>query len=165
MQLARARVLWPKMQADVTDYIWNQCRCLKQGCPHVKPYASMQSITMSAPMELISIDYLHLETSSGGYEYILMVMDHFTHFVQAYLTRNKSVKTVATHLKDDFINHLVGLPASILHDQGKEFENDLLHHIQKLTGIINSRTILYQWNCGEGEPDHTEHDVYFGSTV
>ena len=28
MQLARARVFWPKMQADVTDYIWNQCRCL-----------------------------------------------------------------------------------------------------------------------------------------
>ena len=70
MQLARARVFWPKTQADVTDYIWNRCRCLKQCRPHVKPYAPMQSITTSAPMELISIDYLHLETSSGGYDYI-----------------------------------------------------------------------------------------------
>ena len=104
MQLARARVFWPKMQADVTVYIWNRRRRLKQHCPHVKPYAPMQSITTSAPMELISIDYLHLEASSGGYKYILMIVDHFTRFVQAYPTQNKSAKTAATHLYDDFIN-------------------------------------------------------------
>ena len=70
MQLARARAFWLKMQAYITDYIWNRCRCLKQRCPYVKPYAPIQSITTSAPVELISIDYLHLKTSSGRYEYI-----------------------------------------------------------------------------------------------
>ena len=153
MQLARAGVFWPKTQADVTDYMWNRCRkektnCLKQRRPHVKPYALMQSITTSAPMELISIDYLHLETSSGGYEYILMIVDHFTHFVQAYPTRNKSAKAVAIHLYDDFINRF-GLPARILHDQGKEFENDLFRHIQKLTGVTNSRTTPFIPNATE----------------
>ena len=146
MQLARARVFWPKMQVDVTDYIWNQCRCLKQCRPHVKPYAPMQGITTSAPMELISINYLHLETSSGGYEYILMIVDHFTRFVQAYLTLKKSVKTAATHLCDDFISRF-GLPARILHDQGKEFENGLFRHIQKSTGITHLRTTPYHPKC------------------
>ena len=146
MQLARARVFWPKMQADVTDYIWNQCRYLKQHRPHVNPYAPMQSITTSAPMELISIDHLHPETISGGYDYILMIVDHFTHFMQACLTQNKSAKTVATHLYDDFIN-CFGLPAQIFHDQGKEFENDLFRHIQKLTGITNSRATPYHPEC------------------
>ena len=53
---------------------------------------------------------------------------------------------MATHLYDDFINRF-GLPARILHDQGKEFENDLFRHIQKLTGITNSRTTPYHPEC------------------
>ena len=146
MQLARARVFWPKMQTDFTDYVWNRCRCLKQHRPHVNPYAPMQSITTSAPMEFISIDYLHLETSSGGYEYILIIVDHFTRFVLAYPTQNKSAKTAPTYLYDDFINRF-GLPARTLHDQEKEFENDFHRHIQKLTGIANSRTTPYHPKC------------------
>ena len=134
------------MQVDIIYYIWNRCRCLKQRRSHVKLCAPMQSITTSAPMELISIDYLHLKTSSGGYEYILMIVDHFTRFVQAYLTRNKSAKTAATYLYDDFINRF-GLPALILHDQGKEFENDSFRHIQMFTGITNSRTTPYHPEC------------------
>ena len=59
-----------------------------------------------------------------------MIVDHFTRFVQAYPIHNKSAKTAAAHLCDDFINRF-GLPARILHDQGKEFENDLFRHMQK----------------------------------
>ena len=113
MQSPRARIFWPKMQEDITNYIWNCCRCLKERRLHVKPYAPLQSITTSAPMELMSINYLHLETSSSGYEYwyeyILMIVDNFTCLLQANSTRNKSAKTAAAHLYDDFIN-CFGLP-------------------------------------------------------
>ena len=140
--LARERVFWPKMESDIEHYITNVCRCLKQRRPHQKKRAPMQSITSSSPMDLISIDFVHLETSSGGYEYILTIVDHFSRFLQAYATKDKSAKTAARYLYQDFIPRF-GIPARLLHDQGKEFENGLFHHLEKLCGITRSRTTPY----------------------
>ena len=115
---------------------------MKQRRPHQKKRAPLQSITSSSPMDLISIDFVHLETSSGGYEYILTIVDHFSRFLQAYATKDKSANTAARHLYQDFIPRF-GIPARLLHDQGKEFENGLFHNLEKLCGITRSRTTPY----------------------
>ena len=141
-QLANQRFYWPGMRNDIEHYTTRVCQCLKQRRPHVPSRAPMQNIVTTQPFELISIDFVHLERSVGGYEYILVLMDHFTRYAQAYATKNKAAHTVAEKIYNDFILKF-GYPARIHHDQGGEFENQLLDSLEKLCGVRHSRTTPY----------------------
>lgn len=140
--LARDRYFWPRMYKDVEKYITQECSCLMSKKPNRTDRPPMVPIVTTQPLELISIDFLHLEKSKGGYEYILVVMDHYTRFAQAYPTRNKAGETAAEKVFNDFILKF-GIPLRLHHDQGREFENSFFYKLQKLCGITRSKTTPY----------------------
>lgn len=67
-------------------------------------------IVTTQPFELVSIDFMHLDRCAGGYEYILVIVDHYASFAQAYATTTRYAKYV---------------PNRIHHDMGGEWENQL----------------------------------------
>ena len=51
-----------------------------------QPRAPLENIMVIYPLELVHLDYLCLEPGMGNEEDVLVVMDHFTHYAQAYVT-------------------------------------------------------------------------------
>ena len=129
--LVRKRFYWPRMYTEIEHYVTHQRTCLKSCRPNQTICVPLQTVSTSAPMELVPVDFIRLERSTGGYEYILVVVvDHFTRVAHAYPCRNKAGRTAATKLFNDFFLGF-GFANKILHDQGREFENEMFHELER----------------------------------
>ena len=143
---AKEKVYWPNMENDIRHFIDHKCPCLASRKTHVIPQAPLGTVTANAPMDIIAVDFLKVDRAAGGYEIILVVIDQFTRYAQAYATTNKPAKTVAQKIFNDFVLKFE-IPNRILHDQGKEFENRLFDEQQKIFGIKKCRTTPYHPQC------------------
>ena len=142
LNLIQDRFYWARMYSNIEHFVTQECECLKAKRPHKATRAPMTTIVTTRPGELVCIDFLHLETCKQGFEYILIVIDHFTGFAQAYATKNKSAKTVVDKLFNDFALR-VGFPERIHHDMGREFDNQLMDQLQRSCDVRGSHTTCY----------------------
>ena len=135
--LVKDRCYWPRMMTDIDKHLKNCSRCLRRKAP-TNIEAPLINIRTTQAMEMICVDYLTLETCKGGYQYVLVITDHYTRYAQAIPTKNMSAKTTADALFHNFIVHY-GFPAKIHSDQGANFESQLIRELCKLTNITKSR--------------------------
>jgi hypothetical protein len=95
------RFYWFGMTKDIENFVKSCLRCVLRKAKSEK--APLVSITASQPLELLSIDFLTLEYSKGGFQNIIVVSDHFTKYVQAFPTKNHTAKTTADVLFQNFL--------------------------------------------------------------
>ena len=107
----------------------------------------MQPIICMEPMELVHVDYIGMEVTIATQEKpviksVLVVVDHFTQYVQAFVTRNQTARTTAQVLYNEYFS-VFGFPQRLMSDQGTRFTSKVIKAMCSLLGIEKIRTMRY----------------------
>nr|XP_054748046.1 uncharacterized protein LOC129253648 [Lytechinus pictus] len=109
---------------------------------YVKDGAKLMTITTTRPLEKVFADIAQLPRSRNGYQYLLVVVDHFSKYLNVYAMKDQTAQTVARHIFEDYIQEH-GVPESLHTDQGRQFESKLVQELCKNLGIEKTRSSPY----------------------
>ena len=138
----QSRVYWPGLRQDVRTYVASCTVCLarKSPCPWRAP---MGHVAVGRRWERVAMDLLDLSiTSTKGNRYVLVMVDCFSCWTEACPLPDKTTVSVA----DAFFSNIVcrfGMPSVIHLDQGREFENKVMHELCLLGGSHKTKTTPY----------------------
>ena len=139
----KLRFYWPMYQSDVKTYIKQCALCGSGKRPKHQRKAYLKQYQVGAPLERIAIDILGpLPVSYNGNKYIIIVVDYFTKWAEAYAIPNQEAVTVGTKLVHEFSARF-GIVRQIHTDQGRNFESKLFKQICNLLDIDKTRTSAF----------------------
>ena len=109
----------------------------------------MADFSVGAPMDRIGVDIMgSLPLTAKGNRYLLVIVDYFTRWVEAFALPDEKAETVAESLVHEFLCRL-GFALEIHSDQGLNFECTLFREICRLFEVHKTRTTPYR-PCSNG---------------
>ena len=142
LELLHSRVYWPTMFTG-TDHWLSQCKqCLVSKGDYNEPKTLQGSLVAHQPLELLCIDFTKVDVTKGGKENVLVLMETFSKYSQAFVTSNQKALTVAKLLVDKWFS-VCGIPSWIHSDQGRSFDNEIIAHLCHMYGVKQSTTTPY----------------------
>ena len=136
---------WLGMSQALIKAIANCGRCIQYEAKGQLP--PMQPIVCTEPMELVHIDYVGMEVTIAAKEKpvvknVLVVVDHFTRYVQAFVTKNHMARTTARVLYNNYFS-VFGFLQRLMSDQGTKFCGNVIAAMCSLLGVEKIRMMPY----------------------
>ena len=122
-------------------------------CGHCKQFEAkpqipgMQPIICTEPMELVHVNYVRMEVTIATQKKpvvknVLVIVDPFTQYIQAFVTWNQTARTTARVLYNEYFL-VFGFPQRLMSDQGTGFTSKVIEAMCSLLGIEKIRATPY----------------------
>ena len=107
----------------------------------------MVLMMVTTPLQLVHLNLTLFETTTDLNELpkvknVLAIVDHFTRYTRAYVTKDQKVSAAAKILYKGFIL-IFRAPKRIFTDQGKAFTSEVVEQLCSQFGISQSTTTAY----------------------
>ena len=133
---------WDYMRQHVKAFI-KHCPCC-QVMSQLKPAIHTLPFTTASynPMESLNVDTIGpLPADEDGYEYILVVIDRFSRWIELYPTKDVSAKSGAKALLNHFGRY--GAAYELRSDGASQFVNEIIEQLLLLIGVQHEITLAY----------------------
>ncbi|XP_043705289.1 uncharacterized protein LOC122655119 [Telopea speciosissima] len=134
--------LWPSMVRDVHEFCCNCVQCQKVGNMSRRDMMPLNPILVVEIFDVWGIDFMGPFPSSCVFEYILVVVDYVSKWVEALATRTidhkVAVKFVQSHIFSRF-----GFPCAIISDGGSHFKHWIFRALLRKYSITHKVTMPY----------------------
>ena len=136
-------VYWPGMWTDVRSFLKNCVVCQSTKAGNQKPAGKMQQTSVKGPNVMLGIDLMGpLPRSPERKEYLLVVVDYFTRWVELCPLQTATAKTVAQFLRKEIFTRW-GIPDYILSDRGPQFVSSLFKELCEQWTVTPKLTTAY----------------------
>ncbi|KAL6459687.1 hypothetical protein MHYP_G00314460 [Metynnis hypsauchen] len=136
----RQRFDWPGCRADVELFVHCCDVCAAKKGPSRAPRAPLHPYQCGGPMERVAVDVLGpFPVTDSGNRFVLVAMDYFTKWPEAYAVPDQGAVTTADVLVREFFCRF-GVPEELHSDQGRNFESEVMAEVCRILGIHKTRT-------------------------
>ena len=129
------RFFWFHMHEDIYAYIRACTKCQATKNPNTKPYGEMQPVYAAGPWDMLAMDLIGpLPTTANRNTQLLVVVDHFSKWVELFPLTKATAPKIATILENEIFCRY-GSPKRILSDNGTNFRSKCLRQLCSAWGI------------------------------
>ena len=117
--------------------------CQRRKSSHRPPKLPVGNRPVTRAFQCVPVDLVEYKSMSEGNRFILSVIDHLTRFVILIAIKDKAPRTIVRHRIERVVS-VIGAPATLHSDQGKEFENELVKELELVFGYKKTRTAAFR---------------------
>ena len=140
----RQKFYWPHMYQDVQDYVLSCDICQKVKVDRRQPRVPMTNMPITDTFDSWHIDFLGPlpRTKENSYAHILLVVDRYSRWCEAFPMKDQDAKSVAKVLFNEIFSRY-GAPRVLVSDRGTQFMSRIVSALCEMFDVTRHHCSSY----------------------